>query len=491
MVANHETGEIVQTEVNETGRYERMLTVRLEEAELETAKSKAARKLSREMKIKGFRPGKAPRAIVERMVGADHLRSEAVDEAIPEAVQEALEETDLEPATVPRVSDVRDGDDGGLEVDVVVTLWPVVDAVPDFDGREVEVEAPVLTEEEIEGQIDALRNQFAGLGDVERDAGVGDFVVVDITISAEGEEIEDTAANDLLYEIGSESFIAGLDEILVGLGSGGSAEGPATLPAGFTDRGGEEVTLHVSVKEVKEKELPELTDEFVSDVTDFETVEELRQRLELNMRALRVHNARAAFEERLIEQLIADLDLDLPGDLVDAEVEARVRNLGKRLEQDSIEFADYLEITGQDEAGFIAEVRSQAVSALSTRILIEAVVSIEGLEVEDAEYREALESYAASTDSTPEEVTEMFAASGQEVALRSDILRRKAIERLVDAANAVDADGNPVDLTPIEIDDLEDDEDDEDEDEDEYQDEDEEGEATDDESPEIVAETEE
>ncbi len=330
MVANHETGEIVQTEVNETGRYERMLTVRLEEAELETAKSKAARKLSREMKIKGFRPGKAPRAIVERMVGADHLRSEAVDEAIPEAVQEALEETDLEPATVPRVSDVRDGDDGGLEVDVVVTLWPVVDAVPDFDGREVEVEAPVLTEEEIEGQIDALRNQFAGLGDVERDAGVGDFVVVDITISAEGEEIEDTAANDLLYEIGSESFIAGLDEILVGLGSGGSAEGPATLPAGFTDRGGEEVTLHVSVKEVKEKELPELTDEFVSDVTDFETVEELRQRLELNMRALRVHNARAAFEERLIEQLIADLDLDRPGDLVDAEVEARVRNLGKR-----------------------------------------------------------------------------------------------------------------------------------------------------------------
>jgi trigger factor len=486
MVANHETGEIVQTEVNETSRYERTLTVRLEEAELETAKSKAARKLSREMKIKGFRPGKAPRAIVERMVGADHLRSEAVDEAIPDAVQEALEETDLEPATVPRVSEVRDGDDGGLEVDVVVTLWPVVDAVPDFDGREIEVEAPMLTEEEIEGQIDALRNQFAGLGDVEREAAVGDFVVVDITVNADGEEIEDATANDLLYEIGSESFIAGLDEILVGLGSGGSAEGPATLPATFTDRGGEEVTLHVSVKEVKEKELPELTDEFVGDVTDFETVEELRQRLEANMLALRVHNARAAFEERLIEQLIADLDLDLPGDLVDAEVEARVRNLGRRLEQDSIEFADYLQITGQDEAGFIADVRSQSVSALSTRILLEAVISIEGLEVDDAEYQEAVESYSASADSTPEEVAAMLAASGQEVALRSDILRRKAIERLVDATNAVDADGNPVDLTPIEIDDLEGSgEENEDENEDEN------GEATDDDSPEIVAETEE
>ncbi|MEA2058475.1 MAG: hypothetical protein U9O63_07125, partial [Actinomycetota bacterium] len=161
-------------------------------------------------------------------------------------------------------------------------------------------------------------------------------------------------------------------------------------------------------------------------------------------------------------------------------------NLGRRLEQDSIEFADYLEITGQDEAGFIADVRSQSVSALSTRILLEAVISIEGLEVDDAEYQEALESHAASTDSTPEELAEMFAASGQEVALRSDILRRKAIERLVDATNPVDADGNPVDLTPIEIDDVEDNND-----ENEEENEDENGEATDDESPEIVAETEE
>jgi trigger factor len=229
----------VQTNVNETGRYERTLTVRLEEIELETAKNKAARKLSQQMKIKGFRPGKAPRAIVERMVGADHLRSEAVEEAIPGAVQEALEATDLEPATVPRVSDVRDADEGGLEVDVVVTLWPVVDAVPDFDGREIEVEPPVLGEDEVEDQIDALRNQFAGLGDVEREAAVGDFVVIDTTVIADGDEIDEAAANDLLYEVGSGSFIDGLDEILDGVGSGDTVEGPATLPDGFTEHGGE------------------------------------------------------------------------------------------------------------------------------------------------------------------------------------------------------------------------------------------------------------
>ena len=474
----------MQTNVNETGRYERTLTVRLEETELETAKNKAARKLSLQMKIKGFRPGKAPRAIVERMVGADHLRSEAVEEAIPGAVREALEETDLEPATVPRVSDVRDADEGGLEVDVVVTLWPVVDAVPDFDGREIEVEAPVLGEDEVEDQIDALRNQFAGLGDVEREAAVGDFVVIDTTVIADDVEIDEAAANDLLYEVGSGSFIDGLDEILDGVESGDTVEGPATLPDGFTDHGGEEVTIRVTVKEVKERELPELTDEFVGDVTDFETVDELRERIELNLRGLRVHNARAAFEERLIEQLIGDLDLDLPGDLVDAEVEARIRNLGRRLEQDSIEFTDYLEITGQDEEAFVAGVRTQAVSALSTRILLEAVVAIEGLEVDDTEYREALEPIAASSDSTLEEIAKTFEASGQEVALRSDILRRKAIERLVDTASPVDSDGNPVDLTPIEIEETEQDEPEQDEP-------DAEGETADGETPEVAAEIEE
>jgi len=456
-VTNDEPGATVQTEVNETGRYERTLTVRLDEAELESAKDKAARKLSREMKIKGFRPGKAPRAIVERMVGADHLRSEAVDEAIPGVVGEAIAESDLQPATVPRVADLRDVEDGGVEVDVVVTLWPVLDAVPDFEGRKIQVESPVLSQEEVEEQIDGLRNQFAELADVEREVATGDFAVVNITVLANGAEIEDAGANDLMYEIGSGSFIEGLDEILAGARKGFIVEGPGTLPVGFTDHGGEDVALKVLVKEVKEKVLPDLTDEFVSDVTEFDTADELRNRLEQNMLALKVHNARAALESSLIEELVADLDFDLPGDLVDAEVEARVRNLGQRLEDDSIDFADYLRITGQDEGSFLAEVRSQAVTALSTRVLIEAVISIEGLEADEADYREALEAMAASAQTDVDELEKALTTTGQKESLTGDILRRKAIDRLVEAAEPIDADGDPVDLTPIEVEDTEED----------------------------------
>ena len=122
------------------GPFERTLTVQLEEAELEAAKNKAARKLAGEMKIKGFRPGKAPRSIVERMVGEETLRSEAIEEAIPGVVGDALEESDLEPVTVPRVSDIRDADEGFIEVDVLITLWPTLDAVPDFSDREIAID---------------------------------------------------------------------------------------------------------------------------------------------------------------------------------------------------------------------------------------------------------------------------------------------------------------------------------------------------------------
>ncbi len=448
----------MHTEVSETGRFERTLTIQLEEAELEAAKTKAARKLSGEMKIKGFRPGKAPRSIVERMVGADQLRSEAIEEAIPDTVGAAIEESGLEPATVPSVTDIRDLDDGGVEVDVLVTLWPVLDAIPDFDGRTVEIEPPVVTDEEIEEQFEALRNQFADLETVARAADEGDFVTVNVSAFDDGVEIEDAAANDMLYEIGSGSFFPGLDELLAGASVGDLVEGDGILPAGFTEDGDRPVTLRAFVKEVKSKQLPELTDEFVSDATEFETVEEARETLTQNILAYKVHTARSAFSDLAVQQLVEDVDLELPQSLVDAEAQARIQNLLARLESDNIGFEDYLRIIGRDQAGLVEDVRAQATSALATRIVVETIVSIEGTTVDDEEYREALEAIAANSESSVEEIEKMLTDSGQVESLTDDILRRKALDRVADAAVAVDADGNIVDLTPVVVDQDDDDE---------------------------------
>jgi len=441
----------VHTEVSETGRFERTLTIQLEEAELEAAKTKAARKISGEMKIKGFRPGKAPRSIVERMVGADRLRSEAIEEAIPDTVGSAIDESGLEPATVPSVTDIRDVD-GGVEVDVLVTLWPVLDAIPDFDGRKIEIERPVVEEEEIEQQMDALRNQFADLEKVERAADEGDFVTVNVSAFDDGVEVEEAAANDMLYEIGSSSFFPGLDELLAGASVGDVVEGDGTLPAGFTEDGDRPVTLRAFVKEVKAKQLPELTDEFVSDSTEFETVAEARSSLEENILAYKTHMARQAFNDQAVEQLVSAVDLDLPQSLVDAEAQARIQNLLARLESDNIGFEDYLRIIGRDQAGFVEDVRDQATSALATRVVVETIVSIEGTAVDDDEYREALAAIAASSETTVEELEKTLESSGQVESLTGDILRRKALDRIAAAAVPVDADGNIVDLAPVVVD---------------------------------------
>ncbi len=453
-------GDNVHTEVSETGRFERTLTIQLEEDELEAAKTKAARKISEEMKIKGFRPGKAPRSIVERMVGAERLRGEAIEEAIPDTVGAAIDESGLEPATVPSVTDIRDVDGGGVEVDVLVTLWPVLDAIPDFDGREIEIERPVVEDEDIEQQMDALRNQFADLEEVERAADEGDFVTVNVSAFDNGVEIEEAAANDMVYEVGSRSFFPGLDELLAGASVGDLVEGEGTLPAGFTEDGDRAVTLRAFVKEVKAKQLPELTDEFVSDATEFETVAEARASLEQNMLAYKVHMAREAFNDQAVEQLVADVDLELPQSLVDAEAQARIQNLLARLESDNIGFEDYLKIIDRDQAGFVEDVRGQATSALATRIVVETIVSIEGTSVGDDEYREALEAIAASSESTIEDLEKMLESSGQVESLTGDILRRKALDRIAEAAVAVDADGNVVDLTPVVVDEPQDAEDD-------------------------------
>ncbi len=437
----------MQTELTEAGPYEQMLTLTLEESELEGAKDKAARKLSMDMKIKGFRPGKAPRAMVERMVGPDNLRSEAIDEALPEAVGDALRESELSPATTPRVEDIRDLDDGGVEIDIRITMWPETEDVPDFTGRTVEVELPTIEESELEDQMDRLRTQFAELEDVERPADEGDFVMINVSALNGDVAIEDAAADDLLYEVGSQSFFGGLDQLVTGASAGDIRKGPGLLPPGFTDHEGE-VTLNVLVKGVKGKKLPEVSDDWVSDITEFETVDELNEQLEKNLYAMKLNTTGQQFREQLLDEAIEELDVEVPDALIDAEMEASLHNMAHSLEQQGIDLANYLQITGQDQETFIAEVRERAVGAIKTRILLEGIASREEISVEEEELTGAIEGLAAQSGQEVDEVKVALAQSGQVVALAGDILRRKALNHILEQASPVDADGEPVDLTP-------------------------------------------
>jgi trigger factor len=252
--------------------------------------------------------------------------------------------------------------------------------------------------------------------------------------------------------VGSESFIPGIDALLVGAEVGATVSGEATLPDGYTDHGGEEVTLELTITEAKKKVLPELTDEMVSDATEFETVDELLAALNKNMLAYKVHTQRQLLQDKVVQYVLNEIDLDVPAALIDAEFQARVRNLESRLEGDDISIENYLEIIGQSDEEFVASLREQADHALSTRILLESMAAIENYEVTDDDLRDHIEHMLQGQEADVDELVEAWTSSGQIESLTSDILRERALASLIESAKPVDADGNPVDLTPVVID---------------------------------------
>ena len=433
------------TNIAEAGPFERIVTVQIDDAALETAKNEAARRLSKDLNVKGFRPGKVPRKVVEATLGADRVRSEAIDVALPGVVAEALTEADLRPAATPSVQDMRDGDDG-VEIDVKVTLWPTLDHVPLFEGRKVSVTTPEVEENDIDEQVDRLRDQFAELEDVTHPVTDGDYAVINLSASVNGEAIEDLTASDLTYPVGSASYVPGLDEQLMGSTAGSIVKYNETLPESFGDHGGKEVTFQILVKSVRTKKLPEVTDEWVEEVSEFESIEALREELRSGLHEHKLASARREFAERVLEELVEDLEIELPMGLVDAEMEYQIHRFLHRLGEQQIPFPDYLQITGQDEEAFVADARRQAERSLSVRILLDAVADSEGIEVGDEELQEAMSALAASSDESPEEYEKTLRESGQVEILTGDILRNKVIDRLVEAAVPVDEDGNELSL---------------------------------------------
>lgn len=433
------------TEVKDAGRFERIVTLIIDADALAAGKRSAATRLAKDSKIKGFRPGKAPVKVVESMVGAATLRKEAIDDAIPRALAAAIRETELVPVVYPRLEEVRDLE-AGVEVDVRITLWPTIDRLPQYEGRRVQVETPEVTDQDIDAQIERMRDQFAELEDVSREAFDGDFVLADVKTRLDGEEFAAGSANDMLYEVGSGSLLDGLDEALRGSAAGSILEFPSTLPEQMGEEGGREVEVRVLVKRVKAKRLPELTDDWVSEVSEFETIDEMREELEQQIHAIRLRGVRSELEQRLLDELIEDMDLELPEPLVEAEMDSVYHRFAHRLETQGIELDQYFEITGQDREAFIEDLRSQAALNLRTRVLLEAVAEHEGIEVDAEELNETIVALAAAAKVSVDDYRAALEEGGRGEALSGDILRRKAVDRLLELAVPVDEEGNEIQL---------------------------------------------
>ena len=434
--------------VTELSAFERRLTIRFDRLRLDRAETRAARRLSRDIDINGFRRGRAPRRLVERIVGRQRIRNEAIEDLLRDRLPNALIDAELIPAVNPSVDDAREVD-GGLDVDVRVTLWPTLDSPPEYVGRrfEVDQEAYGIDEELIETEINRHRDQFAELETVERPSVEGDYVAIDLHVSRDGHPVEPFSISDFLYEVGSEGLLDGLGEELVGR-SAGDIVGFSTalrFEAGGLEAG-TLVDVRVLVKEVKEGRLPELDDEWVSDFTEFDSVEELREGVIRELEDSRLAILRREFSNQVIGDLLDEMDLDIPQAVIDTEAVHLFELFYRRLEGGGLSFDDYVEASGEDQEALLARFREEATLQIRTRVLLESVASGAGLEVEDDELARAYEEMAERLDETGQQLAERLAGSVQEIRVLGDILRSKALDTLMEAAVAADRHGNVLDL---------------------------------------------
>ena len=434
--------------VTELSPFERKLTIRIEETDLNRAETLAARRLSQQLDINGFRRGRAPKRMVENLVGKERIRNDAIEELLESRLPTTLTDTGLAPAVTPSVDAVRDTDPG-VEVDVRVSLWPVLDNPPDFRGRRFELEDPELAvdEDTVQSHLDQYRDQFAELETVQRASVTGDYVAIDLYASHDGRPIEELSVSDFLYEVGSDVLLEDLGTHLVGTSVGDIVQFETGLrfEAGGLEAG-TRIDIRALVKEVKEKRLPELDDEWAADFTEFDTVEELRNDIAERIESSRLSVLRTRFQAKVVTELTDEVDVDIPRAVIDASVNRMLERLHTRLAEGGMSFEDYLKASQQDPETFVGGVQEQATRQIRTQVLLDSIAVDAGLEVEDGELRRAYEQAGTEMGETAKDLSRRLAGSVQEMNLMGDILRTKALEALMHGAVATDHDGNVLDL---------------------------------------------
>jgi trigger factor len=421
------------------------LSVEIDEAEVDQALDETVRTIAREARIPGFRPGKVPRQILEaRMGGAQKLRSEALREVIPDLYAKALVEAAVDPIAPPDIDITAGEDAGAVSFDAVVEVRPIV-GIPGYQGLQATVPSLTVDDAEVDAQVDRMRETEAELVDVARPATDGDNVTIDLHgDDANGEQV--VSVDDYLYEVGSGRVVPELDEQLRGAKVGDILQFSAA-PDGAAD-----VAFRVLVKDVKEKKLPDLTDEWAAESSELETVDALRDDLRSRIRRVKVVQAQMALRESAIAALAGLVDDDeVPDVLVDEEVGERVQDLSHRLGEQRLSIEQFLQATGRTGDDLVAEVREEARRSVKADLALRALAEAEALDVTDDEFDVELEAMATRMEVTPARVKEQLAKTGRTAAVRSEQRKAKALTWLIDHIDVVDEDGIPIDRADLDV----------------------------------------
>lgn len=415
------------------------LSIEVDESEFDKAIDAAFRKIAREVRIPGFRPGKAPRKVLEARIGTEAARGQALQDALPEFYVDAVKEHDVDVIAAPEIEITAGEESGAVSFDAVVEVRPKI-VVPGYGGLRVEVPSPHAQPEEIDAQVDRLREQFAELAEVDRAAREGDVVTIGINGTEDGEPVPGLQADDYAYRVGAGSISPVLDAELAGAKVGDALA--FSGPLAGTDR---VVEFQVLVKKVQERVLPEVTDEWANEVSEFETVQELRQDLADRLANVRRLQASLALREKAIEALVQLVEEDAPEPLVQQEMRRRLEDLGMRLSAQGMTAEAYLAATGRTQEQLAEELRAAATQAVKADLALRAVAEAESLEVDDDDVDAEIEALAQRFGQKPDKVRRQLERNDQISAIRSDLRTRKALDWILEHVEIVDPDGTPID----------------------------------------------
>ncbi len=388
----------------------------------------AYKTLSERINIPGFRKGKVPSAMIDQRVGRGAVLDEAINAALPTFYSQAAKENDVLVIGRPNVDITELKDKEKLAFTVEVDVRPEL-TLPNFSEIEIKVDDVKVADADIDEQIQSLRTRFGTLTTVEKSVATGDFVTIDLVATKDGAALEGGSANDLSYEVGSASMIDGLDEALIGLAAGGSKSFDTAL-VGMAE--GEQGTVKVSVKAVKERELPPIDDAFAKLASEFETLAELKADLSTRLTRLKEMEQGAQARDLLVEKLTAMVEIPLPAEIIEAEVNEHLEKEG-RLEDDKHR----------------AEVNEEVKATISREFLLDSIVKAESVAVNESELTEYLVRAAARYGMSPDQFIKEVSEAGQVTTMVAEVARAKALAQVLGRVRVVDKSGKKVDLEAL------------------------------------------
>ncbi|TCN58442.1 trigger factor [Rhodococcus sp. SMB37] len=414
--------------------------------ELQPDFDRAFQSLAGQVRIPGFRPGKAPRKILEARVGRGAVLEQVVNDAIQSRYSEAVTANEVKAIGQPEIDITKLEDNVELVFAAEVDVRPEV-TLPDFSEIAVTVDPVEISDEDIEEQLLSLRQRFGTLTGVERAVQDGDFVSIDLSATVDGEEVTEAATEGLSHEVGSGQLIEGLDEAIIGLEAGGSKEFTSTLVAG--EYAGKEAVVTVKVNSVKERELPAEDDEFAQLASEFDTLDELKADLRERVGRVKQVEQAGQIRDKVLDELLEKVEVPLPEAVVQAEIDSALHDAIHELDHNEAELDKLLEAQGSSREEFDKEARESAERSVKTQLLLDAIAESENTTVEQEELTERIFFQAQRYGIPPEQFIQQISQANQLGAIFADVRRGKALGTVVDRVDVTDTTGATVDTSEL------------------------------------------